>query len=277
LFSRETSAVSVWIDTKRNLNMSVSPHKQLISIVLLLLVSGILLFRPGQAAAKDGEIRVAVATNFIRTIEKLASRYEAETGSRLKLSAGATGMLYAQILNYAPYDLFLAADEKRPALLHEKELCETPFTYATGRVVLWSARKDLNQKENWRQVVSRDDIARIAIANPETAPYGEAALAAMRKTGLEQGLQNRLVYGQNVGQAFQYGQQGVVDLAFVAQSFALSEHGRKGKTWLLSEALPVDQMGCILKDSPHKALASNFVAYLHTDRSKTLLSELGYK
>lgn len=257
--------------------MTISTCKHLIRIALLLLISGPFLSGIDQAAAGQNEIRVAVATNFIRTMEKIASHYEAETGTSLKLSSGATGMLYAQIVNSAPYDLFLAADIERPEFLHQQDLCEAPFAYATGRVVLWSNRLDLNEAESWQQVVVRDDILRIALANPETAPYGAAVTEVLQKTGLGQRLQKHLVFGQNVGQAFQYSQQGAVDLAFVAFSFALSEHGRKGKTWLLREALPVVQKGCTLKSSANRESVHDLIAYLQTEQAKNILSEFGYE
>lgn len=244
---------------------------------LFLLASGLFLCAVGQAVAGQNEIRAAVATNFIRTMDEFADRYNKKTGTRVKRSSSATGMLYSQIINSAPFDVFLAADEKRPDLLYQQGLCEEPFVYASGKVVLWSNREDLAETENWRQVIVRDDILRIAIANPGTAPYGEAAVKAIQRTGLEQELQKRLVYGQNVAQAFQYAQHGAADLAFVALSFALSEHGKKGKTWLLPEAPPVLQKGCILKSSSQKEPVQDFIAFLQTDQAQNILSEYGYE
>jgi len=257
--------------------MNVKNTKNFSGLFVIILINVLLFAGSVKGARGQDVIRVAVATNFIRTMEKIAGRYEAETGNRLKLSSGSTGMLYARIINYAPYDIFLAADEKRPEVLHQKGFCEAPFAYATGKVVLWSNRKGLNEKENWRQIIIRDDVSRIAIANPETAPYGEAAIEALRKTGLEQGLKNRLVYGQNVGQAFQYGQQGAVDMAFIAFSLALSEHGMKGETWLLPEALPVVQKGCVLKSAANEESVHDFIAFLQTVQAKTIVSEFGYE
>ena len=104
-----------------------------------------------------------------------------------------------------------------------------------------------------------------------------ATLEVLQKTGLEQRLQKHLVFGQNVGQAFQYSQQGAVDLAFVAFSLALSEHGRKGKTWLLPEALPVVQKGCTLKSSANRESVHDLIAYLQTEQAKNILAEFGYE
>jgi molybdate transport system substrate-binding protein len=257
--------------------MTVIACKLHIKIAHLLLVSGLFFFTVSLASAGRKEIRVAVATNFIRTADELSDHFAKESDIAVIRSSGATGMLYSQMVNGAPYDLFLAADEERPELLHQQGLCEEPFTYASGRVVMWSGRKDLSDAENWQQVIVRSDISRIAMANPETAPYGEAAMQAIKKAGLKQELRKHLVYGQNVGQSFQYGQQGAADLAFVAQSFALSEHGRKGKTWLLPEALPVKQKGCMLKDSTNKEMVLDFIAYLQSDKPRKILSEYGYE
>ena len=220
---------------------------------------------------------MAVATNFISTMEELAGHYEKETGITLKRSSSATGVLYAQILNGAPYDLFLAADEVRPKLLHRQGLCEEPFVYAGGRVVLWSSRKDLDESADWQQVIIGNNISRIAMANPETAPYGAAAMKALVRAGITEQVKKRLVYGQNVGQAFQYGHQGAVDMAFVALSFALSEQGRNGRTWLVPEAPPVIQKGCLVKNSANKDSAKKLISYLRTEKAQNILYESGYQ
>ncbi len=257
--------------------MSTLGYNYVLRSAIFLLVSGVFFSGAVRGAAGQEEIRVAVATNFMRPMDAIAGDFEKQTGTRVKRSSSATGMLYSQIVNSAPFDLFLAADEKRPELLYQQGLCEEPFVYASGRVVLWSNRVDLGGTENWLQVILGDEILRVAIANPETAPYGEAAMQTIKKAGIEQKLQKLLVYGQNIGQAFQYGQQGAADMAFVAQSFALSEQGRKGKTWLLPEAPPVVQKGCILKNSAQREAVLEFVAYLQTEQSKTILSAFGYE
>ncbi|MDX1775256.1 MAG: molybdate ABC transporter substrate-binding protein [Desulfobulbales bacterium] len=257
--------------------MKSAKRKNFLSTTILLVLCLLLISAVERAYAGRGEIRVAVATNFIRTMDEFAHGFEKESGIRVKRSSSATGMLYSQIINGAPYDLFLAADAKRPELLHRQGVCDKPFAYADGRVVLWSSRKDLDEAQNWLQVLVRDDIQRIALANPATAPYGEAAMQALAKAGLIEQVDKRLVYGQNVGQAFQYGQQGAADLAFVSRSFALSEQGQKGKTWPLPEAPPVVQKACLLKNSKNKDSVRDLIAYLQTEQAKTILSEFGYE
>jgi len=257
--------------------MSVLSRKYIFPMAPLLVFLVLVSQTVGYASEGQKELHVAVATNFIRAMDAIADSFKKKAGINLIRSTGATGMLYSQIVNGAPFDLFLAADEKRPELLYRQGLCEEPFTYAGGQVVLWSNRTDLDETENWQEVVGRNDIIKIAIANPETAPYGTAAVQAMEQAGIKEKADKQLVYGQNVGQAFQYGRQKAADLAFVAQSFALSEQGREGKTWLLPEAPLVIQNGCLLKDSPNRESVKSLIAFFQTPQAKTILAEFGYK
>ena len=250
--------------------------KYLSRLFVIMLINILPLAGPSKTVFAQDAIKVAVATNFIRTADELVDSFAKETDITVIRSTGATGMLYSQIVNGAPYDLFLSADTMRPELLHQKGLCDEPFTYAGGRVVLWSARTDLDESENWQKVIMRPDIDRVAIANPATAPYGSAAVAAMERAGIREIMKPRLVYGQNVGQTFQYGWQGAADMAFVSLSFALSEQGRLGKTWLLPEADPVIQKGCLLADSKNKESVHELIAFFRTGRARTILAEFGY-
>ena len=250
--------------------------KHLSRFFVMLFLGALLLAGPTTRSQAQDAIKIAVATNFIRTADELAGSFAKESDIVVIRSSGATGLLYSQIVNGAPYDLFLSADETRPELLYRQGLCEEPFTYAGGRVVLWSARTDLDESENWQKVIMRSDISRVAIANPETAPYGRAAFAAIERAGIGGLMKPRLVYGQNVGQAFQYGGQGAADMAFVSLSFALSEQGRRGKTWRLPEAEPVVQKGCLLAGSKNKESVHELLAFFRTGQAKTILSESGY-
>jgi molybdate transport system substrate-binding protein len=259
------------------IKMNVKNVKHLSKLLVIFLINILLSAGAANNASGREELRVAVATNFIRTMDAVAARYEEQTGIKIRRSSSASGILYAQIMNHAPFDLFLSADEKRPALLHQQGLCGKPFTYAAGEVVLWSGRSDLDMTRGWAETVLSDDIRRIGIPNPATAPYGEATVKTLKKQGLYEKVEPRLVYGQNVGQAFQYAQQGSADIAFAARSYVLSEHGRQGRTWQLPEAEPVIQNGCILTRSLHKESALEFAAYLTTPEAKTILSAYGYK
>lgn len=257
--------------------MLASAQKIETDITILLFALMLIFCQPFVSTAGQKEIRAAVATNFTRAMEVISDRYEKQTGTVIKRSMSATGILYAQIINGAPFDLFLAADEKRPNLLYQLGLCEEPFTYAIGKIVLWSSRSDLDETQSWPQIILRDDIRRIATANPETAPYGEAAVQVLKKSDMEEKVQDRLVFGQNVGQAFQYARQGSADLAFVARTYALSELGSQGKTWALPEAPSVIQSGCILKHNGDRENVRDFVAYLRKTEAKNILKTFGYE
>jgi len=241
-------------------------------LIITLVLSNFLLARAGQE-----ELRIAVAANFIRPMDEIAALFEGQSGIRVKCSYSSTGQLYAQIVNGAPFDLFLAADQKRPQILFNQGLAGEPFVYARGQVVLWTARGDLAAIDAWRTVVERDDVRKIAIPNPETAPYGEAAAAIVRATGLWPVLRKRFVYGQNVAQAFQYGQLGVVDAAFTSFSYGMSPDGAKGKCWPLAEAESVVQQGCLLNKAQNPAVARQFVDFLLSDQAKNISAAYGYR
>src|SRR5574343_30110 len=135
---------------------------------------------PAQAA----EAMVAVAANFAEPIKAIAAVLEKTTGHTLKVATGASGALYTQIKNGAPFDVFLSADNERPAMLEREGLTQpgTRFTYATGRLVLWSAK--VGRVDNQGQVLRAPDLGKVAYANPKTAPYGEAAVEVMNRLGL---------------------------------------------------------------------------------------------
>lgn len=220
---------------------------------------------------------IAVAANFMAAMEAIAAAYEAQTGEKVQTVYSSTGRLYAQIINGAPYDLFLAADAERPELLAKEAVCEAPFVYAVGEAALWSKKTSLASEKQWQDVVARDDIRKIAISSPQTAPYGAAALAAVKKKGLAATIENKLVYGENVAQAFQFAFHGSADLAFTALSFALTDEGRKGIYWQMPEAEKIVQKGCVLKKTRNKDEVAAFVDFFHGQRAQAILNELGYR
>lgn len=235
------------------------------------------LVAPPLPAAERPAPTVAVAANFMAAMEAIAAAYEAQTGEKVQTVYSSTGRLYAQITNGAPYDLFLAADAERPELLAREGVCEESFVYALGEAVLWSKKTSLAPAKQWQDVVARDDIRKIAVSSPQTAPYGAAALAAVKKEDLAGAVDNKLVYGENVAQAFQFAYHGSADLAFTALSFALSAEGRKGVYWQMPEAEKVVQKGCVLKQTKNRAGVAAFVDFLHGQRAQAILHEFGYK
>lgn len=220
---------------------------------------------------------VAVAANFMGAMEKIAAAYEAETGIKMQTVYSSTGKLYAQITRGAPYDLFFAADGERPELLAQQGLCEEPFIYANGEAVLWTKNKKLADEKHWQDVVVRQEINRIAIATPQTAPYGAAAFAALKKNELRHAVENKLVYGHNVAQTFQFAFHGSADIGFTALSFALSDKGRQGVYWRLAEAEPVVQKACVVKNTKKRNGVAAFLAFLKLADTRTMLNEFGYQ
>lgn len=220
---------------------------------------------------------IAVASNFMDAMEALAAAYEAHTGEKLQMVYSSTGKLYAHIKHGAPYDLFLAADAERPELLAKEGVCQEPFVFALGEAVLWSKNIARASEKNWQDVVVRNDIRKIAVSSPQTAPYGAAALAAVKENGLAAAIENKLVYGENVAQAFQFAYHGSADLAFTALSFALSDEGRKGRHWQMPEAKKVVQKGCVLKKTKNREGVAAFVDFFHGQRARSILNEFGYR
>ena len=194
---------------------------------------------------------IAVATNFLRVAEILRARFEAESGFRLTLSGGATGQLYGQIINGAPYDGFLAADQARPARLEAAGLSLSRQTYARGLLALVAAQGTASQAR------LHTDFSHLAIANPALAPYGLAAKQALTAMGLWAALRPRMVMGQNVGQAYALVASGNADLGLVAQSYA------GARAW----SVPEDLYAPILQDAvllTKNAAAAAFIAYITT-------------
>ncbi len=245
------------------------------SMICLLLLS-LLLWHPFPAAASEG-LRIAVAANFIQATKELTADFEKQTGVKVEATFSSSGNLYAQIANGAPYDLFLSADEERPAKLHAEGAAEKPFVYAKGRVVLWSARKAFCRAADWRQALSDPGVRKVAIANPETAPYGTAARTALQQAALWDPGQGQRVVAQSIAQAFQYASTEAVDCAFCAFSSAQTEEGRKGCHYEIPEAPEIIQSACVLKQSKNRATAESFAAFLMSPSAAAIKEKFGYR
>lgn len=226
--------------------------------------------------ARAASFRVACAANFTAPLKELANQYARETGDRVDCTFGSTGMLYGQIVNGAPYDLFLAADEERPALLHDAGRAAAPVTYARGAVVVWTTDDLLASLPDWKSVVTSPDADRIGVASPKTAPYGRCAMEAMASARIQTRVRSKLVFGKSVGTAFQYAYSGSADAGFVALSQALSSRGASGKYWPVDEALPVIQAACVLK-SGNAESAGRFLNWLASDTARTIIKRYGYE
>jgi len=222
-------------------------------------------------------LKAAVAANFMIPFKEIAAAFEAETKIPVEATYASTGSLYGQIINGAPYDVFLSADEKTPRLLFEKGETGEPFLYATGRVVLWGDGKEICGAKDWKEALRRPGVRKIAIANPVTAPYGAAAEAALKKSGLWAETKGRLVTAQTVAQSFQYAVTGGTDGSFCALSSALSETGAKGCHYVIEEAPPIRQAACLLKRTARKNEASLFLLFLDSPGALEIKKRYGYQ
>ena len=230
--------------------------------------------------ARADVVQVAVAANFTAPARALAEVFARTTGHEARLSFGATGAFYTQIKNGAPFDVLLAADNERPARL-EKEGDTVPgsrFTYATGQLVLWSAKPGLVDDEG--AVLKHGQFGKIAIANPKNAPYGAAAVEAMNKLGLAATLQPKLVTGESIGQTFNFIATGNAELGFVALAQVL-EGGKlkSGSMWVVPAQYhaPIIQDAVILKRAANNPAAKAWMELLKTPQSKALIRSYGYE
>ncbi|MFN3737957.1 molybdate ABC transporter substrate-binding protein [Hydrogenophaga sp.] len=230
-------------------------------------------------SAQAAQATVAVAANFAEPLRALAAVLEKTTGHRLEIVVGATGRLYAQIANGAPFDLFLAADQATVAKAESEGLTVpgSRFLYATGQLVLWSARPDLVDKQG--QVLRQDGWRRLAVANPRTAPYGAAALQTLAQLGLTQALAPRLVQGESIAQTYNFAHTGNAELAFVALSQVL-EGGRlkSGSMWVVPAQYhePIRQDAVLLKRGARNEAARALVKLMQSPAGQDLIRSFGY-
>jgi len=225
------------------------------------------------------EAQVAVAANFAAPARLLAERFSRDTPDRISVSIGSTGKFYAQIRNGAPFDAFLAADDETPQRMEKEQLAVagSRFTYALGKLVLWSPKPDLIDAKG--QILRGGVFKRLAIANPKLAPYGAAAVQAMEKLGVWPSLRGKLVLGENVAQTLQFIASGNADLGFVALS-QVSEGGRPpaGSHWRVPQALyePIRQDAVLLARGSGNAAARAFLQYLRGAAAREVIRASGY-
>lgn len=223
--------------------------------------------------ANAQSIHIAVASNFAGPAKKIAERFEEETGTEVILSFGSSGKLYAQIVNGAPYDVFLSADQEKPAKLLEQGLEAEPFTYAVGRLVLWTKRADIDVLK-W---LKDGEFSFLAMANPDLAPYGKAAVETQAILGMDPSILKRTVMGENVTQSYQFVQTGNADLGFVALSQLMIEGEiSEGSAWIVPEEnhAPILQDGILLNERDD---ARAFVDFLQSAPIREIISISGYE
>jgi molybdate transport system substrate-binding protein len=231
------------------------------------------------AAAQS--LTVAAASDLQTVLPALVATFEKETGKTVTLTFGSSGNFSTQIENGAPFDVFLSADIDYPRRLERAGLAErgTLYEYATGRLVLWTRQDSGIDIRQGLSVLTDARIRRIAIANPEHAPYGRAAVAALRHEGLYERVQAKLVMGENISQAAQFAQSGGADVGMLALALALSPALKSSGTYVeIPESLhpPIEQAAIVLASSRLKPLARQFVDYLKTPESVATLKSYGF-
>lgn len=229
--------------------------------------------------AHADDVAVAVAANFTAPMQKIAAAFAQDTGHRAVLSFGATGKFYAQIIHGAPFQVFLAADDTTPDRLDSegRTVAGSRFTYAVGKLVLWSPKADFIDAEG--QVLQRANFKHLAIANPKLAPYGQAATQVMEKRGLTDMLKPRLVMGENIAQAYQFVASGNAALGFVALSQVMEDGKiRQGSAWVVPESLhePIRQDAVLLASAKDQPAAAALMQYLKGDKARAIIRAYGY-
>ncbi len=244
-------------------------------LIAVLMALVFIVIAPSQILAGE-KISVAVAANYISAFKEMAADFATKTKIKVEGTFSSSGNLYSQIINGAPYDLFLSADEERPAKLNKDDFAAAPFVYARGQAILWSANKDFCKAKTWQDALKNQQVKKIAIANTQTAPYGAAAQKALQKAGMWNALQSKLIIAQTIAQSFQYASTGSVAAGFCAMSAAASPEGKKGCFFVIEEAPPIIQAACILKRTTNRAAVEKFVDYLDSPAAKEIRMKYGY-
>ncbi len=225
------------------------------------------------------EILVAVASNFTAPMNALVTEFEAQTDHEVQLAFGSSGRFYAQIINGAPYQVFLSADQDKPRQLEQAGItvADSIFTYATGALVLWSADAALIQ--NGFEVLE-SDFRRLSIANPELAPYGRAAVQVLESLGILEATRTRWVQGENIAQAFQFVELQNAELGFVALS-QVSEQGElvRGSGWIVPADLhePIRQDAALLQAGSACQACKELLNFLTSPDAAKILESYGYQ
>jgi molybdate transport system substrate-binding protein len=222
------------------------------------------------------EITVAVAANFTEPAKEIAAAFEKATGDKVTLSFGSSGQFYTQIASGAPFEVFLSADADRPTKAEQAGLAVagTRFTYAVGRLVLWSPTAGL--VDDHGVVLKSGGFSKLSIADPAAAPYGLAAIQTLKTLGLYDQVKPKIVQGSSIAQAFEFVKTGNAELGFVALSQVIAEPG--GSRWLVPEGdhEPITQQAVLLKPGADSVGARSFLTFLKGGQAKAIIRRFGY-
>src|SRR5437879_5151586 len=237
---------------------------------------------PHAARAQGKEIRIAAAADLKFAMEELSEQFEKQMGTKVHVAYGSSGNFFSQMQNGAPFDLFFSADIEYPRKLEATGLAEpgTLYQYAVGRIVIWTppdARVDVT-RQGWKALLDAS-VEKIAIANPEHAPYGRAAVTAMQKAGIYEQVKPKLVYGENISQAAQFVQSGNAQAGIVALSLAVSPAMRDGKRWEIPAGMhpALEQGTVVLKDAKNKDAALAFLDFVKNATGRATLVKCGFE
>lgn len=222
------------------------------------------------------ELTVAAAADLTPAFEELGREFESVTKTKVVFVFGSTGMLTRQIENGAPFDLFAAANVSYVDQLDQKGLIVpgSKAIYARGRITLWTPNESPLRLQGIADL-TRPEVQRVAIANPDHAPYGLAAKQALQSAGIWDRVQPKLVYGDNIRQTLQYAETGNVEVAIVALSLSIQSNGR----WtLIPEELhqPIDQGLAIMKTTKNEQAARAFAAFISSPQGKAIMKKYGF-
>jgi molybdate transport system substrate-binding protein len=241
----------------------------------------VLLAIAGARTVEAQEVRVAAAADLKFAMTELTGQFEMQAGTKVDVTYGSSGNFFAQLQNGAPFDLFFSADIDYPRKLEAAGLAEpgTLYQYAVGRIVIWApADAKVNvAKLGWNALLD-SSVQKIAIANPEHAPYGRAAMAAMQKAGIYEQVKAKLVYGENISQAAQFVQSGNAQAGIVAMSLAVSPAMKDGKRWLIPAEMhpPIEQAAVVLKGAKNKDQAKALLEFVKSPAGRATLTKYGF-
>ncbi len=232
------------------------------------------------ATAHADEVQVAVAANFTGPMQVISVLFERDTGHKASLSFGSTGKFYAQIANGAPFQVLLAADDETPARLVKEghAVAGTAFTYAIGKLVLWSANPKLVDAKG--EVLKKGGFKHLSLANPKTAPYGAAGMQVMSKLGVADSIKPLIVQGENISQTQQFIATGAAELGFVAYSQVIKNGAiGSGSGWIVPANLhdPILQDGVLLTKGKDKPAAVALMNYLKGEKAQAVIKSFGYE
>lgn len=225
------------------------------------------------------EVTVAVAANFTGPMQVIAPLFERDTGHKAKVSYGATGGFFAQINNGAPFEILLSADDETPAKLVKsgQGVAGSTFTYAIGKLVLWSATPNLVDAKG--EILKKGGFKHVSIANPKTAPYGTAAIQALTKLGLLDSIKPLFVQGDNITQTYQFAATGAAELGFVAYSQVIkNDKIGSGSGWVVPGELydPIRQDAVLLAKGKSNPAALALLDYLKGEKAQAVIKSFGY-